>query len=238
MKPELIIFDLDGVIVDSEPLHREAKLRIMRRLNLTNSVDLDAHIGRPNSELWNAVINENGLTSYTAADLEKMQYDSIIEQFRENGVRPSEGLQNLLQQFTETGIRLAVCSSSDRYYVDKVIDYFSLGAYFPVLVGGDEVERKKPAPDGYLLALERAGVPADRAVAIEDTTAGTASAAAAGLACVGYLNPTSGRQDLSRAFLRVKTLDEIARWAASGFEIYTGYPPQFPRGGKAEDFGT
>lgn len=211
MKPELVVFDLDGVIADTEPLHKEAKLRIMRALKLSNSVDLDSHIGRPNSELWNAVIEENGI-SLTAAELERRQYDSILLQFAENGAAVSAGLTRLLDLLARLDIARAVCSSSDRYYVDKVLAYFSLTGKFAAVVGGDEVARKKPAPDGYRLVLERAGADAARAIAIEDTSAGVKAAVAAGIGCVGYRNPTSGRQDLSLALKCFDSLNEIADW--------------------------
>lgn len=215
MKPELIVFDLDGVIADTEPLHKEAKLRIMRKLGLANSVDLDRHIGRPNSELWKAVIEENGV-SLTPAELERMQYDSILGQLAENGTPLSKGLPGLLDVVvSRLGLAAAVCSSSDRYYVDRVLAHFDLRERFAAVVGGDEVPQKKPAPDAYLLAVERAGSVPGRSVAIEDTAAGVASALAAGLACAGYVNPTSGRQDLTGTFMRASSLGDIADWLFS-----------------------
>ncbi len=71
---------------------------------------------------------------------------------------------------------------------------------------------KKPAPDGYMKLLADAGVAAAAAVAIEDTLAGVTAAVAAGLRCIGYANPTSGKQDLSQAFMRVGSLGEVAAW--------------------------
>lgn len=210
---KLAVFDLDGVIADTEPLHREAKLRIMRKLNLSNSVDLDKHIGRPNSELWNTVIAENGI-ALSAAELERMQYDSILDQFVENDTKVSSGLLGLLDFLNSSSVSCAVCSSSDRYYVDKVLKHFMLTDKFSVIVGGDEVPEKKPAPDGYKLVVRRAGIDADsnRVFAIEDTSAGIKAAVAAGIPCVGYRNPTSGNQDLSSAFIRVESLDDITAW--------------------------
>lgn len=216
MKPKLLIFDLDGVIADTEPLHREAKLRVMKQCNVNGNVDLDAHVGRPNSELWNAVIAENTL-SLSAGDLENLQYDSIIEQLVENNTETSKGLRGLLDLLQRLEIPCGVCSSSNRSYVDRVLAHFSLEDKFTVVVGGDEVPEKKPAPDGYRLVLERAGVRAGSAYAVEDTAAGVKAAVAAGIECIGYKNSTSGSQDLSAAFMHIDSLGELVPWVGSFF---------------------
>lgn len=208
---ELVAFDLDGVIADTEPLHKKAKLRIFKEYGIHNSVDLDQHIGRPNSELWTVIIRENNLDR-TPKEFERMQYDYILEQMRENRTPTSAGLMELLTALDAMKIRCGVCSSSDRYYVDKVLAFFSLTERFSPIVAGDQVAEKKPAPDGYLKLIADAGAPAARAVAIEDSSAGIAAATAAGLKCIGYANPTSGNQDLGKAFMQVDALAEITRW--------------------------
>lgn len=219
LRPKLMIFDLDGVIMDSEPLHREAKVRVMRELGLdAEGLDLNSHVGRPNSELWDEVIAKNSL-SLSSAELESRQYDSILEQLVENRTPVSRGLKSLLDLLGRLEISCAVCSSSNRTYVDRVLSHFSLKDTFSVVVAGDEVTAKKPAPDGYLLVLERAGVKSSSAYAVEDSTAGVTAAGDAGIECIGYANPTSGNQNLSGAFMRIDALDEIVPWVA-GF--YTG----------------
>ncbi len=208
---ELIAFDLDGVVADTEPLHRNAKLRIFKEFGLENSVDLDKHVGRPNSELWTAIIRENDLTR-SPKEFEALQYEYILEEMREKRTPLSEGLASLLAALEERGVRCGVCSSSDRSYVDRVLQFYGLADRFSPVVAGDQVAAKKPAPDGYLQLLAEAGVAAESAVAIEDSQAGAAAATAAGLRCIGYVNPTSGNQDLSAAFMRVASLGAIAEW--------------------------
>lgn len=209
---ELFIFDLDGVIADTEPLHRISKLRIFDKLGVTSTVDLDRHVGRPNVELWSSVIDENGLVDKTPKELERMQYDLILEQLAENRATVTDRLHGLLDALADAGVRCALCSSSDRYYVDRVLAFFGYAGRFSPVVGGDEVAEKKPSPDGYLKVLRDAGVDASRAAALEDTSAGVAAAVAAGLTCIGYANPTSGNQDLSRATMRVNGLAEVIDW--------------------------
>ncbi|MDR1744755.1 MAG: HAD family phosphatase [Planctomycetota bacterium] len=208
---KLAAFDLDGVIADTEPLHKNAKLRIFRELDLKNSMDLDQHIGRPNSELWMSVIRENSLDR-TPKELEKTQYDYILEQMRDDHIPLSDGLVDLVDAFERAGARCGVCSSSDRYYVDRVLALYGLTGRFGFVVAGDQVPEKKPAPDGYRKLAADAGVDPAFAVAIEDSSAGVASATAAGLRCIGYVNPTSGKQDLRGSFMRVHKLAEITSW--------------------------
>jgi beta-phosphoglucomutase len=206
---QLVIFDLDGVIVDSEPLHDAAKHAILDHLGIQKDVDFSRSVGYPLHELWLKFIKEYNL-SQSPAELERMQYDFIIGQMRERQIPLSNGLTDVLKQLRQQDIRLAVSSSSNRYYVDRVLEYYQLSDWFEATVGGDEVPEKKPAPDGYLRALELAGVPASAAVAIEDSEAGSLSAKAAGITCIGYRNPTSGEQNLASVDMIINSLSEIS----------------------------
>lgn len=206
---ELVVFDLDGVLIDSEPLHEIAKREALASFGITGPVDLSWSVGRPQRELWQHLIDEYGLEK-DPAELERRQYESILDQMRDKRVALSAGLVDLLDCLQARGIRTAVCSSSDRFYVDRFLVQYQLRDRFTAVVGGDEVPQKKPAPDGYLRALQLSGVAPGRAVAIEDTRAGSLAARAAGMACIGYRNPTSGSQDLTPANLTVGSLAEAA----------------------------
>lgn len=205
---KLVIFDLDGVIADTEPLHFFAKSMILQNLGLNNKIDINAFIGKPNQEFWELALRGSEI-SISYEDLETRQYDIILEQMKKRNMHPSEGLVKALKYWKSNGLRIGLCSSSNRYYVDRVLSFFELTQYFDVSVGGDEVNVKKPAPDGYLKVLKIAGVPAPFAVAIEDSTSGIQAAQSAGIYCIGYDNPTSENQDLSRAEKTVCSLREL-----------------------------
>ncbi len=209
---EMVAFDLDGVIADTEPLHRRAKERIFAEIgflgDVAEGIDLDDFIGLPNSELWTMVLERCG-APFSPAELERRQYDAILEQLRDNATPPSRGLFELLERLEDAGVRCGMFSSSDFYYVERVLSFFGLSGRFSPLITGDRVARRKPAPDGYLRLIEQSGLPPSRIVAVEDSRAGVASATAAGLRCIGYANPTSGNQNLEAATLRVAALGEI-----------------------------
>ncbi len=205
---EMMAFDLDGVIADTEPLHKRAKERIFAEIGFGEAIDLDAFVGLPNSDLWTLALERCG-APFSPGELERKQYDYILEQLRDNATPASSGLFELLDGLEAAGVRCGMCSSSDFYYVEKVLSFFGLSSRFSPLITGDRVARRKPAPDGYLRLIEQSALPPSRIVAVEDSRAGVASATAAGLRCIGYANPTSGNQDLGAAFLRVESLDEI-----------------------------
>lgn len=220
-KIQLVIFDMDGVILDSEPLHYRAKLKIFDSLGLKETFDLQKYVGRPNQELWARVIRENGL-SEKPGDLERRQYQLILNDIRTERIQATAGLPQLLESLKKCGVRMAVASSSDRWYVDTVADILEISPYFCCLTGGDEVARQKPQPDLYRKILEKTGLPASASIAVEDSELGVSAALAAGIRCLGYANPTSGTQNLSGAERKITAMDQvfdyISRDSAAGME--------------------
>src|SRR5207248_10443177 len=102
-----------------------------------------------------------------------------------------------------------LASTSSRDWVDFVVDGLTVRPYFHAIVAGDEVAARKPAPDVYLHAAERLGVPPGECVALEDSAPGVASARAAGMACIAIPNRVTVRHDLSAAHHRVADLAEV-----------------------------
>ncbi len=207
---KLIIFDLDGVIFDSEPLHENAKRRILAEGGISENIDLSWSVGQPNKILWNTIISKFHLEK-PENELEELQYNYILEEVISKDIKLSEGLENQLQSLRESNIKLGLASSSDRHYVDSVLRYYKIAHYFDYIVAGDEVARKKPEPDIYLKILNLSDVAKHGAIAIEDSKAGSEAAVAAGLKCIGYLNPTSGRQDLSKCCVRINQISQITK---------------------------
>ncbi len=206
---KLVIFDMDGVIFDSEPLHDNAKRRLIKEGGITEQVDdLSWSVGLPSKLLWSNMISRYGLTK-SAEELEYLQYKYILEEVKDRDIKTSEGFVEVLQFLRKQGIKIGLGSSSDRHYVDDVLHYYGIYQYFNYTVAGDEVANKKPSPDIYLKVLELAGYKASEAIAVEDSKAGSEAATAAGLNCIGYINPTSGSQDLSKCFMKINKISQI-----------------------------
>lgn len=207
-KLELLIFDMDGVVLDSEPLHETARQMMYRKYGIGDIQGLPDPVGKSASEFWGLVIQAGGLQQ-NPQSLEDEQYALVGRQVRENHIPASAGLMQVLAWAKRNGIRIGLASSSSRSLVDPVLELLHIDPYFDCTVTGDEVTRKKPDPEVYLTILRREGISAGRTAAVEDSAAGVASAQGAGIFCYGYQNATSGEQDLSDANRLINRLDEI-----------------------------
>lgn len=142
-------------------------------------------------------------------ELEKLQYQYILEEIKENHIDTSIGFIDLLSFLKKDKIKIGLASSSNRFYVDSILTYYNIYKYFDYIAGGDEVKRKKPEPDVYLKVLKQSGIKTHETIAVEDTFAGSKSALSAGLRCVGYQNSTSGNQDLSKCFAKINSVYQL-----------------------------
>lgn len=205
---ELIIFDMDGVVLDSEPLHENARQMMFGKIGIVPDGTFPDPVGKSSSGFWRKIIEKCKIEG-EPYELEALQYRLVAEQIRDNSVPPSDGLVEVLEWARGRGIKIGLASSSTRVLVDKTLEFLGVKKYFAYTVSGDEVKAKKPAPDVYLKVLEEAGVEAARAVAVEDSRAGVEAARGAGIYCFGYRNETSGSQDISGADKMIGSLREI-----------------------------
>ena len=207
---KVIIFDLDGVLFDSEPLHENAKRRILSDNGITENIDLSWSVGLPNKLLWKNMIAKYGLNG-SKEEFEKLQYTYILEEVKAKDIKHSIGLLEELQYIRKCNYKIAMASSSDRFYVDAVLQYYNIYHFFTYIVAGDEVANKKPEPDIYQKILRLSDTKDYEVIAVEDTKAGSDAATAAGIRCIGYRNPTSGCQDLSKCCAIINTMNQLTK---------------------------
>lgn len=204
----MIIFDMDGVLLDSEPLHENARQKMFREFGIKPGDDLPDPVGKSSSGFWRIIMEKYGIQG-DPYQLEKEQYRLVAEQIEQNQVQPSDGLLDLIHAAREKGIKIGLASSSTRILVDDTLRLLGIEAFFDCTVSGDEVEAKKPRPDVYLKVLELSDCAPKEACAVEDSHAGIVSAQGAGIFCYGYRNDTSGGQDISGADQIIENLREI-----------------------------
>ena len=204
----LIIFDMDGVVLNSEPFHENARQAMFRRLGITEEEDFPEPVGTSASGYWRQVLKRVGLEGDPVA-LQQEQYQRVEDQIRENHLGPSDGLLEVFDWARSRGMKIGLASSSTQPLVDHTLDLVHVREYFDYVVSGNQVSRKKPDPEIYLRVMEMAGAGPEETVAVEDTAAGIASARAAGIFCYGYDNETSGPQDLSQADRIIRNLREM-----------------------------
>ncbi|MSR94156.1 HAD-IA family hydrolase [Clostridiaceae bacterium 68-1-5] len=209
---KLVVFDMDGVILDSEPLHEGARRSMFRELGVKEDESLPNPVGTSASAFWGEVIRRNGIKGFDGDMLEKKQYDWVIQKIIHNRLSATEGLLDVIKGLKREGIPIALASSSSRDLVNEVLKYLAIEEFFDITITGDEVKNRKPDPEIYLKVLEKAGVCAENTIAVEDTVSGVGAATAAGIYCFGYRNATSGAQDLSKADRIIERMEEITEW--------------------------
>ena len=201
------IFDMDGVIVDSEPLHFEVNRRIMRDFGLEFSDEFfHAYVGITNEQMWADLIERYSLNT-TIEELQKKDFLLKKEVFRD--LQPIKGIPELLANLKKDGIAIGLASSSDKAFIEMVLEELGIRGYFQAVVSGEEVERSKPEPEIFLRAAELLNVDPADCLVLEDSRHGVEAAKRAGMICIGYQNPNSGPQDLSRADKIVHTLENL-----------------------------
>ena len=128
-------------------------------------------------------------------------------------LKATDGLPELLSYLKTNDYIIAVASSSDRFYVDEVLNITGLSDYFPVRVTGDENLKAKPAPDIYCKALKLCGVSADSAYAVEDSDTGSKAAKAAGIKCVGFdaVSDEALKQKFTACSFKVEHMPDIIK---------------------------
>jgi HAD superfamily hydrolase (TIGR01509 family) len=175
-----VIFDMDGVLVDGEPLHFRAVNQLLAPEGLSLSLEqYKPYMGTKAG--WRDMAADLGLAS--PPDHYSERYDELIlEQYRTE-TRPLPGAVELVRALQRCGLPLGLCSSSRKSWVDACLDRLGLADAFNGIVTGSDVTEGKPAPDIYLLAARTVSQPAARCLAIEDAPAGIESATRAGMTC-------------------------------------------------------
>jgi beta-phosphoglucomutase family hydrolase len=180
-----LIFDLDGVIIDSMPFHQRAWQRYLEVTGIGSSDSLDFMHGQRNEEIVRALLGPEAdpetVIAHGAAK-EQMFRDMLRERLGEHLVA---GIAEWLEHVS--GAPIALATNAERANVDFVLDGGRLRPYFKAIVDGSQVERPKPAPDVYLRAAELLGIPPRNCIVFEDSPVGVAAAVAAGMRVVGVL---------------------------------------------------
>ena len=175
------IYDLDGVIIDSEPI----PLRVEPQLH---------HLNYPAEK-------------FVAA--EKYRFNRTRE---EEGATPIPGALDLIErthQLRKQGVKTAIASSSERKFINFVVQSLGIDGKFDTIESGDELPQSKPDPAIYLQAAAHLMVDPKECVVLEDTENGARAAKAAGMYCIGFISPHSGQQDLSMCDEVVDDMQDI-----------------------------
>jgi HAD superfamily hydrolase (TIGR01509 family) len=206
---EAVIFDMDGVLIDSEPLHRETDLAMLKRLGIDVSADyLDKYIGVTNPVMWKEILQEFGINKDVDEVLNAL-LSLKLKLLKKGDYAPIDGVPELLKELYRKKIPVYIASSSSSIFIKEVLKKIGIEKYIWNWVSGENVPKSKPEPDVFLRAAELLGVEPAECVVIEDSKNGVIAAKRAGMKCVGFKNPASGNQDLAKANLVVEKISEL-----------------------------
>ena len=211
------IYDMDGVIVDTEPVHIEVEQAVLRRVGVEAATELlMPYRGTSDVAMYADLKQRFGFTE-TPEELTQRKSELFQKVMHERGVVPIEGILPLIEKtaaMRKGGLRTAIASSSSEAFISFVVDSLAIRGKFDLLMSGTTLPRSKPDPAIYLRTAEQLGVhPAD-CVVLEDAGNGARAAKAAGMHCIGFRSPHSCNQDLSMCDRIVNRIDEIdlSKW--------------------------
>lgn len=203
-----VIFDMDGVLVDSEPLHYRAAQAVLAREGEDLPWDVFAeYVGTTSIVTWAGLRTRFGLGE--SLDEYMRRHDAAVSAVLEEPLQRLPGVTGLIEAVRSRGRRLALASSSQANWIAATLRGLGLDDTFEVIVSGDDVERAKPAPDIYLEASRRLGLSPARCIAIEDSPAGVRAAKAAGMWVVAVRTHYADPAGLAPADALVNTLEEF-----------------------------
>ena len=203
-----VIFDMDGVIVDSEPIHIEAEKQTLLKYGVKiTTEELRTYTGTTAEFEFNDLIRKYKLNT-TAKTLFDVKED-IMFRLLEERTEPTIGVIDLIKNLKQQGFKLGIATSGHRKLAQYYLNKLGIASFFDTVVCAEDITRSKPDPEIFLKAAQRLGVEPAKCIVIEDAKLGIEAAVKAGMKCIGYSNPNSGNQDLSKADWLVADFTEL-----------------------------
>jgi HAD superfamily hydrolase (TIGR01509 family) len=216
VQTQAVIFDLDGLLVDTEPLHRQVFNATLARHGIDYEIQEEefgrAFVGisqRENSEYLVARFGIRALADELTRE-HRAEYERIIADPKNLTMMPGAAI--LFDELRRRGVLMAIASGSPRSQVETILRGLGIAALFRAIVTGSDVAQLKPAPEVYLRACDELRVDATRCIALEDSASGAAAAKAAGVRVVVVPNQYTRHQDLALADAREENLVQVIKW--------------------------
>ena len=205
-----VIFDMDGVIVDTEPMHHYAFQQHFKLLNIDVSPELYASFtGNSTKNVYTKLKNTFQINQ---------QIDSLVQQKRnlfnavfdnDNNLKLLDGVENLIVDLYQNNLQLILASSSAHSTINKIFTKFDLDRYFTHKISGEDFEFSKPHPAIFNHAVKLSNHQSQNCIVIEDSTNGIAAAKTANIFCIGYDSFNSKLQNYSMADMVISNFNEL-----------------------------
>lgn len=206
-----VIFDMDGVIVDTEPVHHYAYNQHFKQLNIEVSPEMYASFTGNSTkntfeQLKEAFTIEDDIESLIAT--KRNLFNDAFDQ--KEDLFLLEGVEDLIKDLYANGMQLVLASSSAYVTINRIFNRFNLHQYFTHIVSGEDFPKSKPHPAIFEHAAFLSGTPTENCIVIEDSTNGIIAAKAAGIYCIGYDSIHSKLQDYSKADKVISNFNELS----------------------------
>lgn len=205
-----VIFDMDGVIVDTEPVHRYAYFQHFDELDILITEDMyTSFTGNSTRNVFQRIKDLFEL-DHDVEDLIQRKRNIFNDAFdTKEDLQLLDGVENLIKDLHQNGMQLILASSASKVTIDRVFRRFGLHQYFTHIVSGEDFPKSKPHPAIFEHAASLSIAPKDECLVIEDSTNGVHAAKAAGLFCIGYDSHHSKAQDLAEADMIIDDFEKI-----------------------------
>jgi HAD superfamily hydrolase (TIGR01509 family) len=203
-----VVFDMDGVLVDSEPMHVDAMRRLLGPYGVAyTDRENEQFFGFTDPEVFRILKERYGLAP-DEQELTRRRTELLVELTRTRTV-PMDGVPDVPRTLHGWGYRLAVASSSALGVIRATVEALGLAPLFETLVSGVDVGRGKPAPDVFVETARRLGLPPRACLVVEDSRNGLLAAKAAGMACAAIPCPATRHEAFGEADFRLSALPEL-----------------------------
>ncbi|MFC0604370.1 HAD family hydrolase [Winogradskyella pulchriflava] len=206
-----VLFDMDGVIVDTEPLHRKAYFNMFNDVNIKVNEELYASFtGQSTINICKRLVDHFKLEDSPEylVSLKRKHYKFLFE--NDDELALIDGVLERIKDYHANNVTLVVASSASMNGINQIFERFNLNQYFSAKFSGADLKKSKPHPEIFIKAAESTGFDKSECMVIEDSTNGIKAASAAGIYCVGFKSEHSTGQDYSLANTIVSSFEEVA----------------------------
>lgn len=204
-----ILFDMDGVLVDTEPEYRKIEEEIFRKLGVVPAAeDMKDNVGKGQFDVWTGLKKKYGFAE-DPEDLVELETREARKIYLSERLKPITPAIELLKNCARRGFKIAVATSSFGENAENAIKRLRLKSYVDVIVSVEMVSKTKPSPDIFLMAAKLLGSAPEECIVIEDSRNGVAAARSAGMKVIGYKEPKSP-QDLSQADMVIESFKNFS----------------------------